>query len=135
MSGLHPAAHSRYLLDTHALLWWLADDPRLGQRMRAVIADPANAIMVSTVSLWEIVIKTRIGKLTADIGAVERAIDRFDIERLCVRQAHLVTLASLPTHHRDPFDHLLLAQAIAEDAGFVSQDEVMGRYPVRVERC
>ncbi len=135
MIGPRSAARSRYLLDTHALLWWLADDERLGQRMRAVIANPANDIMVSTVSLWEIVIKTRIGKLTADIGAIERAIDRFDIARLDVLPPHLVTLASLPAHHRDPFDHLLLAQAIAEDAAFVSKDEVMARYPVRVERC
>lgn len=103
--------------------------------MRAVIANPANDIMVSAVSLWEIVIKTRIGKLVADIGAIERAINRFDIARLDVRPPHLATLASLPIHHRDPFDHLLLAQAIAEDAGFVSQDEVMARYPVRLERC
>ena len=129
------ATRPRYLLDTHALLWWLADDPRLGPRMRAIIATPADEIMVSTVSLWEIVVKIRIGKLTADVGAIERAIGRFDIERLDLLPQHLTTLASLPTHHRDPFDHLLIAQAITEDAAFVSQDEVMARYPVRLERC
>ncbi len=64
----------RALLDTHALLWWLMDDARLGVGTRAVIADPANEVMVSVVSLWEIVVKRRVGKLEADFGAVDRAV-------------------------------------------------------------
>ena len=66
---------------------------------------------------------------------MERAVARFSVERLGLTQAHPTTLASLPLHHRDPFDHLLIAQAITEDAAFISQDEAMARYAVRLERC
>ncbi len=125
----------RLLLDTHALIWWLADDRRLGLRARALIADPANQVLVSVVSLWEIVVKVRIGKLEAEIGAVERAVVRNNFLRLAITQAHLAALTPLPLHHRDPFDHLLMAQATVEDALMVSDDENIARYPVRLQRC
>ena len=125
----------RLLLDTHALLWWLADDPRLGPRARTLIADPGNDILVSAASLWEIVVKSRIGKLDASIEAVERALLRDSFERLAISPAHLASLAALPAHHRDPFDHLLIAQAIGEDATLVSEDRNMGLYDVRVLAC
>jgi len=125
----------KLLLDTHALIWWLADDRRLGPSARALIADPANQVLVSVVSLWEMVIKVRIGKLEAEIGAVERALVRNNFSRLPIAPLHLSSLSSLPSHHRDPFDHLLIAQAAAEDAMIVSDDENFIRYPVRVQRC
>jgi PIN domain nuclease of toxin-antitoxin system len=125
----------KLLLDTHALLWWLSDDPRLGRSARILIADPANDILVSVGSLWEIVVKIRIGKLTADIGAIERAVARGSFIRLPISTAHLAALALLPEHHRDPFDHLLIAQAICEDAQFVSDDRHAPLYPVRVQPC
>ena len=106
-------------LDTHALLWWLSDDQRLGQGDRALIADPGNDVLVSVASLWEIVVKIRVGKLLADIGAIERAI----------------VLTNLPLRHRDPFDHLLIAQALDEDALIVSDDRNMPLYAVRSMRC
>ena len=125
----------RLLLDTHALLWWLADDDRLGEPARALIADPGNDILVSVVSLWEIVVKVRIGKLAADIDAVEQATARDGFERLEIMPPHLSTLASLPMHHRDPFDHLLIGQCVVEDALFVSADRHATLYPVRVVSC
>lgn len=125
----------KLLLDTHALLWWLSDDGRLGQGPRTLIADPGNDILVSVVSLWEIVVKLRVGKLEADIGAIERAIARDGFQRLAITPAHLVVLADLPLHHRDPFDHLLIAQALDEDALFVSEDQNMPLYPVRLMTC
>ena len=79
----------RLLLDTHALLWWLADDQRLGPHARTLIADPGNDILVSAASLWEIVVKSRIGKLDASIEAVERALRRDSFERLAISPAHL----------------------------------------------
>ena len=125
----------KLLLDTHALVWWLSDDRRLGQGSRTLIADPGNDILVSVVSLWEIVVKLRVGKLEADIGAIERAIVRDGFRRLAITPAHLAVLADLPLHHRDPFDHLLVAQALDEDALLVSEDQNMPLYPVRLMTC
>jgi PIN domain nuclease of toxin-antitoxin system len=125
----------KILLDTHALLWWLADDDRLGDAARAVVADPANDILVSMVSLWEIVVKVRIGTLQADIEDNIDAVQREGFTAVDVGMGHLVTLAGLPMHHRDPFDHLLIAQVVTEDATFLSEDRNASRYPVRMVTC
>ncbi len=127
----------KLLLDTHALPWWLGDDDALGRQARALIADPGNEVLVSVASLWEIVVKVRIGKLQADIAEIDAALTQDQFVRLDIRPAHLTVLGGLPKHpdHRDPFDHLLLAQAISEDAGFVSEDRHAPRYPVRVVTC
>jgi PIN domain nuclease of toxin-antitoxin system len=127
----------KLLLDTHALLWWLGDDDALGRQARALIADPGNDVLVSVASLWEIVVKVRIGKLQADIAEIDAALTQDQFVRLDIRHAHLTVLGGLPKHpdHRDPFDHLLLAPAISEDAGFVSEDRHAPRYPVRVVTC
>lgn len=122
----------RLLLDTHALIFWLTDDRRLGAAARERIADPANAVLVSVVALWEIVLKQRIGKVQADLGRILELVGRNGFELLPIRPAHLLSLAALPMHHRDPFDHLMMAQAIAEDATFMSKDRRAGAYPVRV---
>jgi PIN domain nuclease of toxin-antitoxin system len=125
----------RLLLDTHALLWWLADDPRLGPAAHRLIEEPGNDVLVSTASLWEIVVKQRVGKLEADIGEIAAALPREGFALLDIRPAHLLTLAGLPMHHRDPFDHLLIAQAMAENATFVSEDRNATRYPVQRVPC
>jgi PIN domain nuclease of toxin-antitoxin system len=125
----------KLLLDTHALLWWLSDDRRLGPRVRALIADPSNDVLISVVSLWEIVVKRRIGKLEADIGQIEQALGRDEFVRLSITPGHLAALALLPDHHRDPFDHLLIAQAIVEDAVFISDDLDMRKYPLKLQTC
>ena len=125
----------RVLLDTHALLWWLSDDRRLGGKARAAISDPGNDVLTSAVSLWEIVVKLRIGKLEARIGAIERAIIRDGFHRLPITPPHLAALGTLPIHHRDPFDHMLIAQAITEDAVFLSEDKNAASYPVQLQRC
>ncbi|HEY5301394.1 MAG TPA: type II toxin-antitoxin system VapC family toxin [Acetobacteraceae bacterium] len=125
----------KLLLDTHAVLWWLDDDQRLGARARELIADPANDVLVSVVSLWEIVVKTRIGKLEADCKEVFRAIERDGFVPLEIRLPHLLSLVGLPMHHRDPFDHLLIAQAITEAAVFMSEDRNVSRYPVEIITC
>jgi PIN domain nuclease of toxin-antitoxin system len=125
----------RVLLDTHALLWWLADDERLGLDSRALIEDSRTEVLVSVVSLWEIVVKVRIGKLEADIAEIWEAILREGFTPLEIAAAHLIGLANLPLHHRDPFDHLLLAQAIFEEAVFISNDRHAPRYGARVRAC
>ncbi|MCA1654721.1 MAG: type II toxin-antitoxin system VapC family toxin [Sphingomicrobium sp.] len=121
----------RLLLDTHVLLWWFEDDRRLG-RSRALIADPTNDVSISIVSLWEIAIKSRIGKLNANVGMTERQRVHEGFDLLDVRVPHLEALAALPHHHRDPFDHLLIAQAQVEGLTFVTADRHASLYPVDV---
>ncbi|MBV9786275.1 MAG: type II toxin-antitoxin system VapC family toxin [Acidisphaera sp.] len=125
----------RLLLDTHTLLWWLSDDPQLGPCARDLIADPANEILVSVVSLWEIQVKMRVGRLTADMQDILDAIEGQGFELLSITPAHLLRLGALPAHHKDPFNHLLIAQAIVEAANFVSEDRHTADYPVRFVTC
>ncbi|MCA0340501.1 MAG: type II toxin-antitoxin system VapC family toxin [Proteobacteria bacterium] len=125
----------RLLLDTHTLLWWLNDDEKLGSRARGLIGDPANDVLVSAVSLWEITVKLRIGKLDADIEEILAILPDQGFQRLDISDAHLIALAGLPVHHRDPFDHLLMAQALAEDAHFVSEDQNVLLYSVPFLTC
>ena len=125
----------KVLLDTHAILWWLGNDPRLGDRCREIVEDPANAIFVSVVSLWEIVVKIRVGKLEADFPQVIRAIEAEAFGFLAIQPAHLRALADLPLHHRDPFDHLLIAQSVSEDMAFLTDDRHAALYPARIIRC
>ncbi|NTE68118.1 type II toxin-antitoxin system VapC family toxin [Agrobacterium tumefaciens] len=125
----------RLLLDTHALLWWLNDDEKLGNHARRLIGDPENDVLVSTVSLWEITVKLRIGKLDADIEEILAILPDQGFDRLDITEAHLIALAALPLHHRDPFDHLLMAQAVAEEAHFVSQDQNVALYGIPFVTC
>ncbi|MBA4158850.1 MAG: type II toxin-antitoxin system VapC family toxin [Gemmatimonadetes bacterium] len=121
------------LLDTHAFLWFIDDDPRLSPTAAEQIGDPAARVLVSVVSLWEIVIKLGTGKLSldrspADLWPESLAANHF--EALPVTAEHVLAVAPLPLHHRDPFDRLLLAQAVAEGLQVVSADTVFDRYPV-----
>jgi PIN domain nuclease of toxin-antitoxin system len=97
-----------------------------------MINEADNDVIVSVVSLWEIVIKVRVGKLQADLGRIEQILDQEGVSRLGVSSAHLQILSGLPFHHRDPFDHLLIAQAIGENATFLTSDRQASLYPVKV---
>ena len=97
--------------------------------------DPANEILVSVVSLWEILVKVRAGKLEAGIEEILEEMQAQGFTLLQIAPTHLVALAVLPMHHRDPFDHLLIAQAIAEQATFLSEDGYTPRYPVPCLSC
>jgi PIN domain nuclease of toxin-antitoxin system len=125
----------RLLLDTHALVWWLSDDDRIGPRARMLIAEPANDVLVSVVSIWEILVKARLGKLEADLREIAGACDRQGFLSLAIAPEHLKRLSTLPVFHRDPFDHLLIAQAITEDATFLTENRNASRYPVQVVSC
>lgn len=125
----------RLLLDTHALLWSLDGDKRLGPTTRSLLADRANDVLVSMASLWEIALKTQAGKLNADIQGISDTLIRNGVITLGVNVAHLTTLTGLPRHHRDPFDHLLIAQAITESATLMSEDRIVQNYPVQLLRC
>ena len=123
----------KLLLDTQALLWWVNDNPKLPQPVRTAIADRGNDVLISVASLWEISIKHRLGKLEDSGPAVwQEALDNgFDI--LGIDPAHLEGLETLvpAKGHKDPFDHLILAQAQVEDAVLVTSDRQMRKYDVR----
>ena len=121
-----------YLLDTHVFLWWMSGNERLAASARDLIVSPETRILVSVASIWEILVKVRAGRLQADLKEIEQTIDDDGFERLGIAGAHLRALATLPAQHRDPFDHLLIAQAIGEDATLITDDRMMRRYPVRL---
>lgn len=125
----------RLLLDTHAMLWWISGNPRLGPVARGMIEDAGNEVLVSMASLWEAVVKQRVGKLEADLDKLVAALDEGGIATLGITTRHLHALAALPAHHRDPFDHLLMAQAIAEEAALLTTDSRLAAYPLRVLDC
>ena len=111
------------LLDTHALLWVVEDSPRLGRHAASAILDGRNQIWISAVSAWEIAIKHSLGKLPMDEPPeriLPREIERNGFATVPVSFAHGLALARLPLHHRDPFDRLLIAQAVAENLVLVS---------------
>jgi PIN domain nuclease of toxin-antitoxin system len=117
----------RFLLDTHVLLWWLANDPNLSADIRDVIGNPINICFVSAVTIWEIAIKNSLGKLRQpdDLLTVLRD-HRFQI--LDISAVHCLRVGSLPWHHKDPFDRLLISQALVEDFVLISVDEKFKLY-------
>jgi PIN domain nuclease of toxin-antitoxin system len=119
------------LLDAHALLWWLADDPNLVPDARAAIAAPSNEVIVSAASVWEIEIKRALGKLSAPDGLVD-AIDASAIGSLLITTVDAERAGRLPLHHRDPFDRMLVAQALRLDAIIVSRNAAFRPYDVNV---
>ena len=123
----------RVLLDTHALLWWVADSARLSETARDVIADEANDIFVSAASAWELATKYRLGKLpggelvAADVVA---CIAAQGFQELAISVADAERAGRLAGSHRDPFDRMLIAQALAHDLRLVSVDRVFDTYAV-----
>lgn len=118
------------LLDTHVALWAITDSPRLGERARSLISEPANTVWVSVASLWEIAIKHSLGRGDMPITAAQ-ARDWFEqsgYRLLPVEAPHVLTLTGLPPHHNDPFDRLLVAQALAEPLRLITHDAQMARY-------
>lgn len=117
------------LLDTHALLWWLADMPQLGPTARTYLEQGDNAVFVSTVSAWEIEIKRALGKLKAPDNLAE-TIEACHFKELPIAMPHAITAGRLPRHHEDPFDRMLIGQAIAENLTIVTSDSVFHDYEV-----
>ena len=122
---------NRYLLDTQAFLWFLAGSPELGKQSRSVISDPSNPIYVSAASIWEATIKKSSGKLVSPddldsyitiMGAIELPISAY----------HGKQAALLPSHHKDPFDRVIIAQAQAEGLIIITSDKTFPKYNVRI---
>lgn len=126
---------SRVLLDTQALLWFLLDDPRLSRAALAMISDANNQVLVSPASLWEVGIKISIGKYSLPEpfeAFMDRELAENSFVLLSIQTRHVSALTSLAHHHRDPFDRLIIAQAMAEGIPLVSADAAFASYPVTV---
>lgn len=125
----------RLLLDTHAFLWWVADDPRLSRPAAALVGSGENEVFLSAASAWEIVVKSGLGRIE-----VPNPVDRWlpdQLERnaftpLPITLGHALSVATLPAIHRDPFDRVLVAQAVHERMTLVSGDGALAGYPVDV---
>jgi PIN domain nuclease of toxin-antitoxin system len=121
----------KLLLDTHAALWWLAGEERIGDDVVRQLTDDSNQILISAVVVWEVSIKRSLGKLQAP-GAIGPTLVKAGARPLPVTIEHAAAEEQLPWIHRDPFDRLLVAQALTEDAAIVSRDEPLSRYGVTV---
>jgi len=122
------------LLDTHAFLWFIANDPRLSSQAQSVIQAPANRRLLSVASLWEMAIKVSLGKLTLAqpfYQFIPQQLQLNQIELLAIELPHLVAVAAMPFHHRDPFDRLIAAQCQVEGLPIVRADPSFGAYSVR----
>ena len=124
----------KLLLDTHTLLWFALGDSQLSAQARGLIDDPAHDMWVSPASYWEIAIKIRLGKYTLPNryeDFMQKAIVGNGFEVLPIEFKHTAVLTTLPLHHRDPFDRLIIAQAMVEDISVISSDDDFDAYPVR----
>ena len=117
----------RLLLDTHILLWVMLDDRQLSARARRLIAD-ADSLHVSTVSLWELAIKRSLGKLRLDVDALDAHLSGNAIQPLAISWAHARQLRALPVLHGDPFDRMLVAQALSEPMRLLTHDAALAAY-------
>ena len=125
----------RVLLDTHAFPWFINGDERLSDHARLVISDPANDRLLSVASLWEMAIKSSLGRLTLGLPfpeLVRQHVRRNAMRVLPIGPAHLVEVVRLPFYHKDPFNRLIIAQAVAEGVPVLSRDGVFNQYPVAV---
>ena len=119
----------RLLLDTHALLWWIKGDRKLGAAARAAIADDASSVVVSAGSIWEIAIKEALGKLDVKTD-LRRQLELNRFLPLPITVEHALAAGALPRHHDDPFDRMLVAQAQAEGLTIVTRDPRFSAYAV-----
>ncbi len=119
----------KVLLDTHILLWWLAEDPALPTAARDAIAGADTTVLVSAATAWEIAIKKAAGRLDAPDDLLD-ALDVNSFDTLAITAAHALDAGALPAHHTDPFDRMLIAQARAEELTLVSVDRRFADYDV-----
>lgn len=125
----------KYLLDTHTFLWWNGNSSRLSPDAFALIQDRSNDLLLSIASVWEIQIKQQLGKISLPaplLEIVNKQKTENGINWLPIELSHVLGLASLPDYHKDPFDRLLIAQAMIEELTLISDDSKMAKYPIQV---
>jgi PIN domain nuclease of toxin-antitoxin system len=123
----------RLLLDTHTLIWWTLTPERLSQRVLSLLDDSSNDLIFSVASVWEMQIKIQLGKLKLNMplaSLIDNQQQTNDLQILRIELVQVLALQNLPNHHRDPFDRLLIAQAIVEQVPILSLDTAFDAYPV-----
>jgi PIN domain nuclease of toxin-antitoxin system len=125
----------KLLLDTHTFIWMDSEPDKLSPRIRELCQDTENILLVSVASIWEIQIKSQLGKLKlkTPLPDIIRQQKENGIEILPIEPNHIFALEALPNHHKDPFDRLLIAQAIVEDAVLLTADPLIQQYPIKTE--
>ena len=124
----------KVLLDTHAFLWLISGDDRLSETAQKTFLDPGKILFFSAASLWEICIKISLGKLSLKSGWLKTIEDEMKINAiqwLSIEMTHCVKLINLPFHHRDPFDRMLVAQAMVDDMQLLSRDTRLSSYEIK----
>ncbi|MHC5615213.1 MAG: type II toxin-antitoxin system VapC family toxin [Nostoc sp.] len=122
------------LLDTHTFIWYVTDNSRLSNQVLYLINDENNEILLSIASLWEIAIKQNLGKLSFNQPFeifITQQLNLNDFRLLDIKISHVTIVATLPLHHRDPFDRILIAQSIVENTPILSADKIFDAYPIR----
>jgi PIN domain nuclease of toxin-antitoxin system len=125
----------KVLVDTHTFIWDLEANPRSSRKAIEILRSDSSELVFSLVSLWEIAIKMKIGKLNtigSSVAYIRDEMNAYSMELLPIRYVHILQLEALPAHHGDPFDRLLIAQAIHESLPILTHDEAFARYPVKV---
>lgn len=117
----------KYLLDTHILIWWAEDNKKLKSQHKEIIADPENMIFVSVVSVWEVIIKTKLKKIRLKTS-VDKIIERYDFNVIDIKMEHILALNKLKDYHKDPFDRLLIVQSKVEDLTLLTDDKLINQY-------
>jgi len=123
----------KLLLDTHVFLWWVADDPRLSDEARRLVADGSPEVFFSVASAWEIVVKASLGRLELDDHPdpfISRELQANAFEVLGIQLRHALAVHALPDLHRDPFDRMLVAQAKSEELTILTTDRLVAQYPI-----
>jgi len=123
----------KLLLDTHAALWWVNEHEKLSSVAKALLSDDSHSLYISIVSAWEVAIKTSLGKLYDFDGSVKEFLAEMEINPIVflpVKKRHIEIVETLPFHHRDPFDRLLIATATAEDMTIITADDNIRKYGV-----
>jgi PIN domain nuclease of toxin-antitoxin system len=120
------------LLDTHALIWALSAPDKLPKKVSHRLSNPSTLVYASAACTWEIAIKSALGKLDADLDEIIEGVQETGFARLSISMDHTRRLCELPAHHRDPFDRIIVAQAMEEGLTVVTHDPMIGRYPVSV---
>lgn len=120
----------KFLLDTHILIWSLQDNERLSYQVRELINDANNEIYVSAASIWEIAIKSSLDKLNLSVDEIVKTLHHSDYFQLPITFSHTAKTARLPYHHNDPFDRVLIAQALVEELTFITHDDKIKQYDI-----
>lgn len=118
----------KLLLDSHVIIWWLAGSRRLGERTRKVLMGPGTELYVSSASWWELSIKRAHGRLDFDMAAARATLQRNSIVTIPITLDHAEKLTELPKHHGDPFDRMLVAQALFENLTLLTRDKTLEAY-------